>query len=213
MLDFCGPNKPRFLLPKLYPITPNVPKKSKKQPAKKQSIKKSISKKVTKKKSVKSKAKRSKKTPPTYMREIQVRYKKKRVSGSSSADQPLTNSSLVAELFRDMQNETKEKLVAVSLDIKLKIIAFEVVAIGSVAAIYVRPAESLRAPIMLNAYGLILVHNHPSGDPRPSDDDQEFTAKLKRNCDDLGIAFHDHIIIGDDTYFSFADEGMIEGTK
>lgn len=180
---------------------------------KKKTTKKSAKKKVAKKKPTKATTKRGSTSKPdsfpTYVREIQVRYKKKRVRNTSLTDKPLNDSALVAELFRDMQNETKEKLVAVSLDIKLKIIAFEVVAIGSVAAIYSRPAESLRAAIMINAYGVIIVHNHPSGDPQPSDEDKEFTEKLQRSCNDLGITFHDHVIIGDGSYFSFADEEMM----
>ena len=109
-----------------------------------------------------------------------------------------------------MQDETKEKLIAVSLDAKLKIITFEVVGVGLVSGVFARPAEALRTSIMVNAYGVILLHNHPSGDPTPSDEDKAFTQQIKRSCDDLGIKLHDHIIIGSDRFFSFDDEGLIQ---
>ena len=116
----------------------------------------------------------------------------------------------IYELFKDLQNEAKEKLIAISLDTKLKIISFEVVAIGSVKSIYSRPFEAIRSAIALNADGLILVHNHPSGDVTPSEADKEFTAALKEITDKGGMTFCDHLIIGDDSYFSFADAGLLE---
>lgn len=151
-------------------------------------------------------AKRSK---PTYLREVQIRIKKKRVDDDAPVDKPLASSQHVFELFKDMENESKEKLIAISVDAKLKIIAFEVVCIGSAAAIYARPFEVLRAAIPLNALGVFVVHNHPSGDPTPSDEDIVFTEKIGRICDDGGMHFHDHIIIGDDSYYSFADQGRL----
>jgi len=112
-------------------------------------------------------------------------------------------------LFSDLQNEAKEKLIVICLDVKLKIICFEVVAIGSLCAIYARPVEALRAAIPLNPYGIIVVHNHPSGEVQPSDEDKEFTKKLMRSTNDLGLTFHDHVIIGDGEYYSFSDAGLM----
>ncbi len=162
---------------------------------------KTTSKKTTSKKKVQK---------PTYLREIQIRYKKKRVKSDSPVGKKITDARLVFELFSDLQNEAKEKLITISLDVKLKIICFEVVAIGSVNAIYARPVEAIRASIPLNPYGIIMVHNHPSGDPEPSSGDKNFTSKLLLNTKSLGIEFHDHIIIGDGKYFSFAEHGLID---
>ena len=175
----------------------------------KKSIKKSknSSTKTTKKK--KKLTNKKSKARPAYLREVEIRFKKKQVSGGSTPGKPLTDSRQVFELFKDLENENKEKLVAISVDAKLKIIAFEVVAIGSVASIWARPFEALRAAIPLNALGLFIVHNHPSGDPTPSKQDKTFTKKLARICDDGGMEFHDHIIIGDNSYFSFADESLM----
>jgi len=65
----------------------------------------------------------------------------------------------------------------------------------------------------LNPYGIILVHNHPSGDPTPSQKDEEFTSNLLINTTSLGLDFCDHIIIGHDTFFSFAEQGVMQKLK
>ncbi len=144
-----------------------------------------------------------------YLREIQIRYKKKRVKAGSPVGKKIVGAGQVVELFSDLQNEAKEKLITVSLDAKLKILCFEIVAIGSVSTVYARPAEAVRGAIPVNAYGVIIVHNHPSGDPKPSIGDKAFTRRLLRSTDDLGIEFHDHIIIGNGSYYSFAERGLL----
>ncbi|MEM1221521.1 MAG: JAB domain-containing protein [Verrucomicrobiota bacterium] len=148
-------------------------------------------------------------TPPAYLRELTIKYRKKRVKNGAPVDEPLIDPEQVAALFRDMEDEAKEKMVAICLDAKLKVICFEVVAIGTVNGIYGRPAEVLRAPIALNAYNVILVHNHPSGDPTPSPEDETFTRELRRYMQGLGIRFCDHIIIGQGDYYSFSDAGVL----
>ena len=150
---------------------------------------------------------------PVYIREIEIRYKKRRVKSDAPIEQPLTDPQQVYELFSDLQNEAKEKLITISLDTKLKILCFEVVAIGAVASIYTRPIEVLRAAIPLNPYGIIVIHNHPSGDPTPSESDKKFTSALLINTKSLGLEFYDHIIIGRDNYFSFAKDGLMKKLK
>ncbi|MEO0508651.1 MAG: JAB domain-containing protein [Verrucomicrobiota bacterium] len=69
--------------------------------------------------------------------------------------------------------------------------------------------NTARAPIALNAYHVILVHNHPSGDPTPSPEDETFTRELRRYMQGLGIRFCDHIILGQSDYYSFSDAGVL----
>jgi len=145
----------------------------------------------------------------SYIREIQIRFKKKRVKGQSIKE-PIINAEQVVVLFSDMQNETKEKLITISLDKSMKILCFEVVAIGAVDSVYARPVEMIRGAIPFAPYGLIIVHNHPSGDPIPSKDDIRFTGELMNETNSLGIDFCDHIIIGDGKFVSFANMGLIK---
>jgi DNA repair protein RadC len=67
----------------------------------------------------------------------------------------------------------------------------------------------VQAALAHRAAAVIFAHNHPSGDPRPSRDDVSITRQLVFACRVMGITVHEHLVIGDNTYFSFADQGYI----
>lgn len=140
---------------------------------------------------------------PDYLKEISIRYRKRRVSKKAQAKQPIDTPQKVAALFPYLQIETKETMLALCLDAKKRLICFETVAVGSVQGIYGRPAEALRAAVAINAPALILVHNHPSGDPSPSQMDRDFTTWLRIRSHELGIEFCDHVIVARDGVYSF----------
>src|ERR1044072_2561744 len=96
-----------------------------------------------------------------YLKEIEIRYKHKRVK-DKIIGKSINGSKIVAQLFSDLQNEGKEKFITINLNAANKIICLEVVAIGSVDRIFLRPMEAFRSSIMVNAYAAIVVHNHPS---------------------------------------------------
>lgn len=144
----------------------------------------------------------------SYVKEIEIKYRAKKVEGEIN-DRVLSHPKAVVELFSDLQNETKEKLIAISLNSRHKIICFEVVALGSVESIQARPMEVFRTPIVVNARSIIVIHNHPSGDPHPSPDDIDFTKRMVNIARELGLTFDDHIIIGRGKYFSFKFEAML----
>lgn len=77
------------------------------------------------------------------------------------------------------------------------------------SAALVHPREVFKAAILANAAALILVHNHPSGDPEPSAEDRAITERLKQAGELLGIRVLDHVVIGDDKFRSFAEEGLL----
>lgn len=148
----------------------------------------------------------------SYIREIEIKYKKRRVKGKA-IQEPITDAEQVVDLFSAMQNETKEKIIAINLDGKMKILCFEVISMGSSNAVYAKPFEALRSAIVYNARAIIIVHNHPSGDPTPSISDIKFTGELMNETNSGGIELLDHIIIGDEKYVSFAEEGLITEFK
>ena len=78
--------------------------------------------------------------------------------------------------------------------------------IGGVRRSIAEPREILHYACHLMATSLIVVHNHPSGEAYPSRNDIDFTQKIKRSCDDLGICLLDHLIVGKSTYYSFREE-------
>jgi DNA repair protein RadC len=86
---------------------------------------------------------------------------------------------------------------------------------GSVNESVAHPREILQRAIVHKAYGFAIAHNHPSGDPRPSEADKVFTKKLREGAEILGLTFLDHLIIGlpaegrGQPYFSFRESGML----
>ena len=98
------------------------------------------------------------------------------------------------------------------LDQKNRVIGINTVSVGSLTASVVHPRECFKPAILSNAASIILAHNHPSGQPQPSQEDRVLTVRLVTAGKLLGISILDHVIIGDGTssYFSFADEGLLE---
>jgi DNA repair protein RadC len=89
------------------------------------------------------------------------------------------------------------------------VIGFNLVAIGTLTSALVHPREVFKAAILANAAAIILVHNHPSGDPEPSAEDRALTSRLKEAGEILGIRILDHVVIGDGRFRSLASEGII----
>ena len=102
----------------------------------------------------------------------------------------------------------REYLLVISVDSKGRPLAIEIVSIGTVNATLAEPREIFKHAILANAAGIILVHNHPSGDCTPSEEDEEMTRRINESGKLLGILVRDHVIIGDG-YFSFHEEGDI----
>ncbi len=103
----------------------------------------------------------------------------------------------------------REHFVILMLDRKNKIIGINTVSIGSLTASIVHPREVFKPAILANAAAIVCGHNHPSGAPSPSKEDRALTTRLVEAGKLLGIQVLDHIIIGDDRYYSFADEGAL----
>jgi DNA repair protein RadC len=104
----------------------------------------------------------------------------------------------------------KEHFLLLTLNNKNRVNGFKVVSTGSLTASIVHPREVWRAALHLCAAAVIFVHNHPSGDPTPSQEDQEITRRLKETADVLGIRVLDHVVLGEnDRFFSFSDKGLL----
>lgn len=103
----------------------------------------------------------------------------------------------VEALFAHLRTEKKEHFCIVMLDAKNRVLRTETVHIGTLTMSVVGPREVFRSAVREGASALILVHNHPSGDPTPSPEDIDVTRKLRNIGTELDIAILDHIIIGD----------------
>lgn len=137
-----------------------------------------------------------------FLREIQIKYTVKKTKEKAKR---VTSSKIIFNLFKDLQDEAKEKLVAVNLTAKNIINSFEVVSIGILNQSIAHPREIFRGAIISNSASVICVHNHPSGDPAPSAEDIAITKQLAEAGKILGICLLDHIIIGTNAYVSLRD--------
>ena len=123
---------------------------------------------------------------------------------------PINNSKeLFDYLYNSIRDKKRECFNVVFLDAKNRVITTEIIFEGTVTASSVYPREVVLAALNHNAAALIFAHNHPSGDPSPSSEDVSITRRLVFACRVIGITVHEHLIIGDNRYYSFADEGHI----
>lgn len=119
-----------------------------------------------------------------------------------------TTAQQIFETFGYLRRESKEHFLALHLDGKNRLSCIDRVAVGSLNSAIVHPREVFKTALLSSAAALILIHNHPSGDPTPSREDLELTGRLKEAGELLGIKVLDHVIIGD-TYVSLCERGLL----
>ena len=122
-----------------------------------------------------------------------------------SIDTPLHAYHFIKEIF---ESETREMLIAILQDVKNQLITYEIVSIGTLSTSLVHPREIFYPAIRHKAARMILVHNHPSGDPTPSKQDIEITKSLIEVAAMMEIPIQDHLIIGSGKYVSLRQQGI-----
>ncbi len=135
----------------------------------------------------------------------------KRLARESKGDAPHFSrpEQLAAYFMEEMRDLETEHLYAVFLDTKGRMLCNRVVFKGTVSYSLIHPREILRLALQYDASQIIIMHNHPSGNPDPSDQDIQITNQLVEAADLIGIPLMDHIIIGDNNYISFKERGLI----
>lgn len=116
---------------------------------------------------------------------------------------------LAAYFMEEMRNAETEHLVAAYLDTRGRLLYDQVVFKGGVQSSIVQPRELLRLALLHDAAQYVVLHNHPTGDPTPSEEDVVVTKRLVKASDEIGIPLTDHIIIGDNRYVSLKERGLI----
>ena len=117
--------------------------------------------------------------------------------------------ALISYCRTSMAHRETEQFRVLFLDRKNVLIEDEEQAKGTVDHVPVYPREVAKRALELNASALILVHNHPSGDPTPSQSDIDMTNRIQDACTALGLTLHDHLIIGKSTELSFRSQGYL----
>ena len=135
----------------------------------------------------------------------------KRLARAEVMDRPVLNNwdRLLEYLHTVLAREKIEQFRVLFLDNKNRLLADEAQARGTVNHTPVYPREVVKRALELHATALILVHNHPSGDPTPSHDDIEMTQEVKLAAQALSIVLHDHLIVGNGRWTSLRQEGLL----
>jgi len=113
------------------------------------------------------------------------------------------------DYFSPLAEEPREVVIAAYMDNKHRVLSVEEVSRGTLTASLFEPRAILQGALLTNAAALIVVHNHPSGDPRPSPEDISVTKSLKQTAELLPVRVLDHVIIGRGSYISLGDKGYL----
>lgn len=119
-----------------------------------------------------------------------------------------TSMDLAFQLMEDLKDYQQEHLICLYLNTKNEIIHRQTLFIGSLNQAVAHPREIFREAVRHSAARIICVHNHPSGNPEPSENDRQFTKRLKACGEMMGIELLDHLIIGHSSYVSLREEGL-----
>ena len=126
------------------------------------------------------------------------------------ADAPSKLAAYYREHIAPTMQDGKEHLHVLLLNARLKVIGFHLVSMGSLTESTAHPREILRPVILAGAFGFAMTHNHPSGDPAPSVQDERFTRRMIECADLLVLRLLDHVVIGEgESYYSFREAGII----
>lgn len=121
-------------------------------------------------------------------------------------------ADVFAHFHPRLRHEPQERFIALLLDGRHRVLREENISQGTLTASLVHPREVFRSALRESAAALILVHNHPSGDPTPSAEDREVTGRLVSAGELLGVRVMDHVVVAERGYRSLREEGLIETT-
>lgn len=120
-----------------------------------------------------------------------------------------SSDDVLAYLKHNLRDKNREVFLVIFLNGRNQIIKMEILFEGTLSTSAVYPREVVKRTIDNDAAALVFVHNHPSGNPNPSQDDLTITKKLKKAVQAIDVSVHDHLIIAGNDVYSFADHGLI----
>ena len=134
------------------------------------------------------------------------RYLKDQIIGT---DYIQSSENILDYLRHRLRDRNREIFLAILLNGRNQVLDIIELFEGTLTTSAVYPREVIKMILEKDAAAVIFVHNHPSGNPNPSGDDQKITRKLKAACDTIDVQLHDHLIIAGNDYTSMADKGMV----
>ena len=139
----------------------------------------------------------------TQIREVAVSYKRSRRRIPSPLRSP---ADVVHFVRRTIGEDSREHFLAIYLDGRHRPIGFQTVSVGTATASLVHPREIFQPAISIGAVAIIVAHNHPSSDPRPSEEDRKITERLVKAGELLGIQLLDHLVVAEVGFTSLKEE-------
>ena len=134
----------------------------------------------------------------------------KRVQIKQAERRQITSSETVCEILRPLIGDIEiEEFWAIYLNQSNRVIRKERLSAGGLTGTYVDIRLIMKEALLCNATGMIIAHNHPSGNEKPSGEDNRITEQVKKAADTLNIRLIDHIIITSNTYYSYVENGML----
>lgn len=143
--------------------------------------------------------------------EIMTLKQVKRKRQNRNIPEKITSSiSLAQWMAKLIGNETQEHLIVICLNTKNQINSYATVSIGSLNQSIAHPRDILQRALLSNSARIAILHNHPSGNPNPSINDDNFTERMRDACNLIGIDLLDHIIVTDSSrYYSYREEKRV----
>ena len=136
---------------------------------------------------------------------IQELYRRTQQSTLSPA---MTSPKLIVDQVTELTKSSQEQVIALYVDARFHLLEKRIIAIGKQNSVQLEPRDIFAPALILPAHGVVVVHNHPSGDPEPSTDDLNFTQRVLAASQLLGVTLVDHIIVGKKTWYSFSEHGL-----
>ena len=140
------------------------------------------------------------------IKELGRRYLKEALIGQNFIRSP---QAVTDYLMASLRDEKREIFKVIFLDKSLRILTVRDLFFGTIDEAAVHPREIVKAALMADASNIVLCHNHPSGKIEPSREDYEITQKIKQACATVSVRVLDHIIIGENQYFSFSERNSL----
>jgi DNA repair protein RadC len=144
------------------------------------------------------------------LRELGRRYLARPFKRGESIRDPAKAAERLRAIMAD---EPTEHFVALTLDARMRVIGQHVIARGGLSEVHVRPREAFHPAILDGAVAVLFSHNHPSGDPEPSEDDVVLTRRLVLAGELLGIQVVDHLVVAGTGFVSLSERGTIPSAR
>ena len=138
-----------------------------------------------------------------------VKESAKNYSGAESLSTPGEIVKVMDEVFC-LSDQAEEYVFLLAMTAKCRPISFFEISHGNCETSIAMPREILIRALLCGAVNIVIIHNHPSGDPKPSASDHKATRRIQEAADIIGIHLCDHIIVGRDGYFSFQEAGLLD---